>query len=70
MKNKSYLILGASSYLGFQMYKFLQKKNEKVTGTYYSAESNNENFEKMSKLHNPYGDGLASKRIVDFIKNR
>ena len=24
---------------------------------------------KMSKLHNPYGDGLASKRIVDFIKN-
>ena len=32
--------------------------------------NNNENFEKMSKLHNPYGDGLASKRIVDFIKNR
>jgi UDP-N-acetylglucosamine 2-epimerase (non-hydrolysing) len=28
-----------------------------------------ENFEKMSKLHNPYGDGLASKRIVEFIKN-
>ena len=26
-------------------------------------------FEKMSKLHNPYGDGLASKRIVDFIQN-
>lgn len=31
--------------------------------------NNNENFEKMSKLHNPYGDGLASIRIVDFIKN-
>ncbi len=31
--------------------------------------NNNEKFEKMSKLHNPYGDGLASKRIVDFIKN-
>ena len=28
-----------------------------------------DNFVKMSKLHNPYGDGLASKRIVDFIKN-
>ena len=26
-------------------------------------------FNKMSKLHNPYGDGLASKRIIDFIKN-
>ncbi|WP_375239921.1 non-hydrolyzing UDP-N-acetylglucosamine 2-epimerase [Aurantibacter sp.] len=31
--------------------------------------NNHDNFEKMSKLHNPYGDGLASKRIVDFIKN-
>lgn len=31
--------------------------------------NNNENFEKMSKLHNPYGDGMASKRIVEFIKN-
>ena len=31
--------------------------------------NNEDNFEKMSKLHNPYGDGLASKRIVDFIKN-
>ena len=30
--------------------------------------NNNENFEKMSKLHNPYGDGLASKRIINFIK--
>ena len=28
-----------------------------------------DHFVKMSKLHNPYGDGLASKRIVDFIKN-
>jgi len=31
--------------------------------------NNKYNFEKMSKLNNPYGDGLASKRIVDFIKN-
>ena len=31
--------------------------------------NNNEKFEKMSKLHNPYGDGLASKRIVELIKN-
>ena len=31
---------------------------------------NNEDFIKMSKLHNPYGDGMASKRIVEFIKNR
>ena len=31
--------------------------------------NNQDNFVKMSKLHNPYGDGLASKRIIDFIKN-
>ena len=24
-------------------------------------------FEAMSKLHNPYGDGKASERIVEFI---
>ena len=26
-------------------------------------------YKDMSSLHNPYGDGLASQRIVDFIKN-
>jgi UDP-N-acetylglucosamine 2-epimerase (non-hydrolysing) len=31
--------------------------------------NNKYDFTKMSKLHNPYGDGLASKRIVDFIKS-
>ena len=31
--------------------------------------NNKYKFEKMSKLHNPYGDGFASKRIVNFIKN-
>ena len=31
--------------------------------------NNKKEFNKMSKLHNPYGDGNASKRIVNFIKN-
>lgn len=31
--------------------------------------NNNDAFITMSKLHNPYGDGLASNRIVNFIKN-
>ena len=26
-------------------------------------------YNQMSKLHNPYGDGLACKRIVEFIEN-
>jgi UDP-N-acetylglucosamine 2-epimerase (non-hydrolysing) len=29
---------------------------------------NKKRFEEMSKLHNPYGDGNACKRIVDFMK--
>lgn len=29
--------------------------------------NNNVRFEAMSKLHNPYGDGKACKRIVEFI---
>jgi UDP-N-acetylglucosamine 2-epimerase (non-hydrolysing) len=32
--------------------------------------NNKDNFLKMSQLHNPYGDGLASKRIVKFIKSK
>ena len=42
-------------------------ENQIVSKT-LSLLNNKENFEKMSKLHNPYGDGLASKRIVEFIK--
>jgi len=29
----------------------------------------NTEYEKMSKAHNPYGDGKACERIVEFIKN-
>ncbi|MDC9724257.1 MAG: UDP-N-acetylglucosamine 2-epimerase (non-hydrolyzing) [Urechidicola sp.] len=29
--------------------------------------ANDESYRKMSKLHNPYGDGNACKRIVEFI---
>ena len=32
--------------------------------------SNNERYNLMSKLHNPYGDGNACERIVSFIKNQ
>jgi UDP-N-acetylglucosamine 2-epimerase (non-hydrolysing) len=31
--------------------------------------SNTQRFENMSRLHNPYGDGKACERIVDFIAN-
>ncbi|KEI35426.1 UDP-N-acetylglucosamine 2-epimerase [Francisella sp. W12-1067] len=29
---------------------------------------NSYEYDKMSKAHNPYGDGLACKRIIDFMK--
>ena len=31
--------------------------------------SNKKEYNKMSESHNPYGDGKASNRIIDFIKN-
>ena len=44
--------------------------NEKlISSTALELLNNKALYEKMSKLHNPYGDGLASKRIVSFIKN-
>lgn len=32
--------------------------------------NNPDRFTQMSKLHNPYGDGKACERIVEFIKNK
>lgn len=32
--------------------------------------NNKERFEAMSRLHNPYGDGHACERIVEFVKER
>lgn len=32
--------------------------------------SSEEVYKKMSQLHNPYGDGNACERIIDYIKNR
>ena len=42
---------------------------ELIVSTTLELLNNKEKFNKMSRLHNPYGDGFASKRIVDFIKN-
>lgn len=40
-----------------------------IVSTALDLLNNKENFDRMSKLHNPYGDGLAAKRIVEFIEN-
>ena len=31
--------------------------------------NNEEKYDKRSTLHNPYGDGKACKKIVDFVKS-
>ena len=41
---------------------------EKIINETLALMNNPERYKKMSKLHNPYGDGKASKRIVEFIE--
>ncbi len=43
-------------------------KNKIITET-MNLLSNPELYKKMSRLHNPYGDGKACERIVEFIEN-
>ncbi len=42
---------------------------EKIIKEAQNLIDNKIEYEKMSKAHNPYGDGKACKRIVEFIKN-
>lgn len=42
---------------------------EKIIAETEKLLNSKEQYHKMSQLHNPYGDGKSSKRIVDFIKN-
>ncbi|WP_137905437.1 non-hydrolyzing UDP-N-acetylglucosamine 2-epimerase [Chryseobacterium sp. 2VB] len=44
-------------------------KNKIVSET-QSLLDNGERYQSMSELHNPYGDGKACKRIVDFISSK
>lgn len=42
---------------------------EKIVSETEDLLRNTERYNKMSELHNPYGDGKASQRIVEIIKN-
>ncbi|MFA7686579.1 MAG: UDP-N-acetylglucosamine 2-epimerase (non-hydrolyzing) [Moheibacter sp.] len=42
---------------------------EKIFSEAQTLLDNREKYQKMSELHNPYGDGKACERIVEFIKN-
>ena len=43
---------------------------KKIVGEANALLQNAEKYEFMSKLHNPYGDGKASKRIVEFLSDK
>jgi len=40
---------------------------QKIVNETHSLLNDHEKYQTMSQLHNPYGDGKASERIVDFI---
>jgi len=42
---------------------------EKIIQEAQKLIDNKKEYEKMSKAHNPYGDGKASQKIVDFLKS-
>ena len=41
---------------------------DKIVSKVSQLLSDSEFYNKMSKANNPYGDGLSSKRIVEFIE--
>ena len=43
---------------------------EKIVSEANALLNDKEKYESMSKLHNPYGDGHASKRIVEFLSKK
>ncbi|WP_347374367.1 UDP-N-acetylglucosamine 2-epimerase (non-hydrolyzing) [Aequorivita sp. Q41] len=48
--------------------KLVGTDKNKIIAEALNLMKNKEQYEKMCKLHNPYGDGKACERIVDFIK--
>lgn len=49
--------------------KLVGTDEEKIVAEANRLLNDNDAYLQMSKLHNPYGDGKACERIVDFIKN-
>lgn len=43
---------------------------QKIVSETHELLSNEERYQSMSELHNPYGDGKACQRIVEFIKEK
>lgn len=50
--------------------KLVGTDTEKIVKEASDLVNNSHLYNEMSKAHNPYGDGLASARIIDFLKHR
>jgi UDP-N-acetylglucosamine 2-epimerase (non-hydrolysing) len=48
--------------------KLVGTDKEKITNEAQKLIDVKEEYDKMSKAHNPYGDGKACQKIVDFLK--
>tara|TARA_B100000579_G_C22836770_1_gene859260 strand:- start:942 stop:2066 length:1125 start_codon:yes stop_codon:yes gene_type:complete len=48
--------------------KLVGTNSKKIIDTTSNLIDDIEEYKRMSKAHNPYGDGMASKRILDFFK--
>ena len=50
--------------------KLVGTEEEKIYESFTTLLDNKEEYEKMSKASNPYGDGLACKRIADILEEK
>jgi len=48
--------------------KLVGTDRDKIIKETYKLLNDQKVYLKMSKAHNPYGDGLASKRIINYLK--
>ncbi len=49
--------------------KLVGTDEEVIYNAFKQLLEDDQEYEKMSKASNPYGDGFASKRIVDILEN-
>jgi UDP-N-acetylglucosamine 2-epimerase (non-hydrolysing) len=52
----------------FKVMTVVGTNEETIYNTFKQLLEDKEEYEKMSKASNPYGDGLASKRIADILE--
>ena len=48
--------------------KLIGTDKNKIVNEVEKLLNDKDEYDKMSKAHNPYGDGKASKRIIEFLK--